>query len=104
MIAGGLAQGLVSVATGEPLPSDPSWRSTAALIYLAAFGSIVAFTAYIYLLRNVRPALATSYAYVNPPVAVLLGVLLGGEHVTGHDFAAMAVIVAGVAVILTARK
>ena len=104
MIAGGAAQALVSVSLGEPLPSDPSWQSTAALVYLALFGSIVAFTAYIYLLRTVRPALATSYAYVNPPVAVLFGMLLGGEHVTGNDMLSMAVIVAGVAVILTAKK
>jgi drug/metabolite transporter (DMT)-like permease len=104
MIAGGLAQALVSVSLSEPLPSDPSWQSTAALVYLALFGSIVAFTAYIYLLRTVRPALATSYAYVNPPVAVLFGMLLAGEHVTGNDMLSMAVIVVGVAVILTAKK
>jgi drug/metabolite transporter (DMT)-like permease len=104
MIAGGLAQALVSVSIGEPLPSEPSLRATMALVYLAAFGSIVAFTAYIYLLRTVRPALATSYAYVNPPVAVLFGLMLGGEHITTNDLASMAVIVAGVAVILTAKK
>ena len=56
------------------------------------FGSLVAFTAYLYLLKNVRAALATSYAYVNPPVAVLLGALFLGELVHPGDLIAMAVI------------
>ena len=51
----------------------PTPLGTAALLYLAVFGSIVAFSAYLWLLNHVRPALASSYAYVNPPVAVLLG-------------------------------
>jgi drug/metabolite transporter (DMT)-like permease len=71
--------------------------------YLAAFGSVVAFTAYVWLLQNVRPALATSYAYVNPPIAVMFGVLLLGERFTVHDLGAMAVILVGV-VIITLSK
>ena len=66
--------------------------SIAAFAYLVAFGSIVGFSAYIWLLHHVRPALATSYAYVNPPIAVLFGALLAGEHFTRHDLGAMAVI------------
>jgi len=103
MVIGGIAQGLVSLALGEAWPESPPWQATAALAYLAVFGSLVAFTAYLYLLRTVRPALATSYAYVNPPVAVLLGVLLAGESVGGFEIAAMVVVVAGVAVILRNR-
>jgi drug/metabolite transporter (DMT)-like permease len=55
------------------------------LVYLAVFGSIVGFGAYVYLLDKVRPAIATSYAYVNPPIAVLFGVMLGGEALHARD-------------------
>ena len=73
------------------------------MAYLCVFGSIVAFTAYVWLLHNVRPALAGSYAYVNPVIAVLLGVLLNGEHFGWRDLVAMAVILAGVLVLALAR-
>ena len=95
-----LATGLV---LGERIGEFPGWRPTLAVAYLAVFGSIVAFTAYVWLLQNVRPALATSYAYVNPPIAVMFGVLLLGEHFTVHDLGAMAVILVGV-VIITLSK
>ena len=94
----------VGFGSGERLPSHPTVQATAALAYLALFGSIVAFSAYLYVLRHARPALATSYAYVNPPVAVLFGLLLGGEHVGPYDLAGMAVILLGVAVITSARR
>jgi drug/metabolite transporter (DMT)-like permease len=74
-----------------------------ALLYLIVFGSIIAFTAYIWLNHNVRPAMAQSYAYVNPPVAVILGVLLGGETVTPSELGAMAIILVGVVIITTAK-
>jgi drug/metabolite transporter (DMT)-like permease len=94
----------VGFGTGEQLPADPSWRATAALVYLAVFGSILAFSAYLYVLKHARPAVATSYAYVNPPVAVLFGVLLVGETVGPYDLAGMGIILAGVAVITLARQ
>ena len=90
-------------ASGEHLPAHPTVRATLALVYLAVFGSIIAFSAYLYVLKHARPALATSYAYVNPPVAVLFGVLLAGEHVGPFDLAGMAIILAGVAVITLAK-
>jgi drug/metabolite transporter (DMT)-like permease len=62
-------------------------------------GSLVAFTAYVYLTRTVRPALATSYAFVNPVVAVALGVSLGGETITGAVFLALPLILTGVALV-----
>ena len=96
-----LGEGL---ASGETLPSEPTARATLALAYLAVFGSIVAFSAYLYVLKHARPAVATSYAYVNPPVAVLFGVLLAGETVGPFDLAGMAIILGGVAVITLARK
>lgn len=67
--------------------------------YLALFGSIIAINAYMYLIRNVSPALATSYAYVNPVVAVLLGTGLGGERLSPVEWAALGVIVFAVVLV-----
>ncbi len=88
---------------GERIPARPSLHATLALLYLAVFGSIIAFTAYLYVLKHARPALATSYAYVNPPVAVLLGILLAGEHLGPYDLVGMSVILLGVMVITLGR-
>lgn len=74
------------------------------LIYLAIAGSILGFGAYVYLLDKTRPAIATSYAYVNPPIAVLFGVMLGGETLHSLDLVAMAIILAGVVMITTKRS
>lgn len=104
MLCASVALLLVGFGTGEQLPAHPTLRATAAVVYLALFGSIVAFSAYLYVLKHARPALATSYAYVNPPVAVLFGVLLAGEHVGPFDLAGMAIILAGVAVITLAKQ
>jgi drug/metabolite transporter (DMT)-like permease len=68
-------------------------------LYLVTFGSLVGFTAYIYLLRAVTPAKASTYAYVNPIVAVFLGWAIAGEPVTSQTAVAAAVILAGVAMI-----
>lgn len=104
MVSGGIALTAVATLTGERLPKDPTMSSTLAMLYLIVFGSFVAFTAYLYLLKNVRAVLATSYAYVNPPVAVLLGVMFIGEVVHGSDLLAMAVILLGVAMIALGKK
>jgi len=104
MLCASVALLAVGFGSGERLPAHPSWHATAALVYLAVFGSIIAFSAYLYVLRHARPALATSYAYVNPPVAVLFGVMLAGEHVGPFDLAGMAVILLGVAVITLSRQ
>ena len=103
MVCGGLAMGLLGLALGERITELPPLRATLAVGYLAAFGSIVAFSAYVWLLQNVRPALATSYAYVNPPIAVLLGALLLGERFGVSAIGAMAVILAGVIIITRAK-
>jgi drug/metabolite transporter (DMT)-like permease len=99
MLCGGLLMLVFSLAIGERLPPAPPPVALAALAYLVVFGSIIGFGAYIWLLGNVRPALATSYAYVNPPIAVLLGALLAGEQVAPTTVLAMAVILAGVVLI-----
>jgi drug/metabolite transporter (DMT)-like permease len=103
MLCASIALLAVGFASGERLPVHPTTRATLALVYLAVFGSIIAFSAFLYVLKHARPALATSYAYVNPPVAVLFGVLLAGEHVGPFELAGMAIILAGVAVITLAR-
>ena len=88
---------------GEHFTAMPGIGATAAMLYLVVAGSIFGFTAYIWLLHHVRPALATSYAYVNPPIAVFFGFMLGGEKFTTHDLGAMAVILVGVVIITLAK-
>ena len=104
MLCGGIALSLFSLSLGERFPLEPTRNSLLALAYLTVFGSLVAFSAYLYLLKNVRPLLATSYAYGNPPVAVLLGSLLLGEIVHPSDLAAMAVILLGVGMITLGKR
>jgi len=103
MVCGGVIIVLVGLATGERFEAMPTLAGTLSVAYLVVFGSIVAFTAYVWLLHHVRPALASSYAYINPPIAVLFGALLAGERFTAHDLGAMAVILAGVVVITLAK-
>lgn len=104
MLTGGIWMLAAALVTGERMTTWPSLPASLALFYLVGFGSIVGFTAYIWLLHHVRPVLATSYAYVNPPIAVLFGVLLAGEVISANEIAATAVILAGVAVITLARS
>lgn len=89
---------------GEKWPLHPTLHATIAGAYLVVFGSLIAFSAYLYVLKHARPSLATSYAYVNPPVAVLFGVLLLGEKVGPYDLAGMAVILFGVVIITFVRQ
>ena len=103
MLCGGALMLPVGLLRGESIDGTPPLEATLALVYLAGFGSIAAFSAYVFLLDRVRPALATSYAYVHPPIAVLLGVLLLGEGFTALSVVAMAVILAGVVIITRAR-
>jgi drug/metabolite transporter (DMT)-like permease len=104
MLGGGVALLLVGLVSGERITRVPSLEPTLAFVYLVVFGSIVAFSAYSYLLQKVRPSLATSYAYVNPVVAVALGVGLGGETVTMIGFVAMPIILLGVAIVVMAKR
>ena len=88
-----------SFVSGERMTQSPGLSGWLVMAYLVVFGSIVAFSSYMYLLKNVRPAAATSYCYVNPAVAVLLGVLFAGEHIGWAEGAAMAVIISAVVLI-----
>jgi drug/metabolite transporter (DMT)-like permease len=104
LLTAGLLLTFLGTLLGERVSEPPPAAAWAALVYLATMGSIVAFTAYIYLIKTVRPALATSYAYVNPVVAVVLGLTLGGEMMTGPVFIALPLILAGVALVATANR
>ena len=94
MLCGGVLLLAVSMVRGEHLHGLPL-RPLLAFAYLV-FAAVVGYSAYAYLLVHVRPALATSYAYVNPVIAVGLGALLMGERLSPAGFAALALIVLGV--------
>ena len=103
MLCGGAVLMLLSLALGE----QPTWPvqpiAAAAWLYLVVFGSLIAFSAYLYLLASASPAMATSYAFVNPLIALLLGVAFGGEAVTGGEWLACGVILAGVLLIFRGK-
>lgn len=103
MLCGGVAMCVVGGALGERFHGLPSAHAIGAFWYLVAMGSLVGFSAYIWLLHHVRPALATSYAYVNPAIAVLLGALLAQERFGARESVAMGVILLGVVLISFAR-
>ena len=104
MITGGAIVLAIGFLMGERVASFPSWKPLAAVLYLGVFGSLVGFTAYVYLLARVRPALATSYAYVNPVIAVALGVLLAGERIVHSEYLAMLIIIVGVALVALGQR
>lgn len=107
MLAGAGALLVLSILLGEPARFDAdavSARSVLGLIYLIVLGSIVAFSAYVWLLRVSTPARVSTYAYVNPVVAVFLGWALADEALTARMLIAAAVIVSGVALITLTPK
>ena len=103
MLCGGAAMLVLGLAIGERFDGLPSAHGLAAFAYLVVFGSIIGFSAYIWLLHHVRPALAGSYAYVNPAIAVALGAWLAGERFGRHELLAMGVILLGVVAITVAK-
>jgi drug/metabolite transporter (DMT)-like permease len=102
MLCGCVMALVVGLAVGERM-TMPTLVPTLAMLYLVLAGSILGFTAYVWLLHHVRPALATSYAYVNPPLAMGFGALLGGERFDAHAIGAMVVILAGVLIITQSK-
>jgi len=107
MLCGGGLLLLLGTVAGEWARLDLAAvapRSWWALAYLIVFGSLVGFTAYIWLLQNVEIAKVATYAYVNPIVAVLLGWWLAGEQLSVRIGFAAAIIVAGVAFITSGRS
>ncbi|GAC1517373.1 MAG: drug/metabolite exporter YedA [Gemmatimonadaceae bacterium] len=107
MLAGGALLTIGAIALGEPRTLHPalvSARSLGALLYLITFGSLLGFTAYVWLLKVAAPAKVATYAYVNPVVAVYLGWALAGEAVSPRTGIAAAIIIAAVALITLERK
>lgn len=107
MIAAGLAFALTGIANGEFTESHwqlipvSAWLATA---YLVVFGSIIGYSAYVFLLSVRSPAQVSTYAYVNPLVAVLLGVLINHDHLTILQLGGLAVILCSVFFINLAKK
>jgi drug/metabolite transporter (DMT)-like permease len=106
MLAGGAVLLGLSWLAGETPAWPPTPAAAAAWLYLVVFGSLVAFNAYMVLLARATPALASSYTFVNPVIAMLLGVAVAGEVVSGFEWAAAGVVLAGVVLMLrgAARK
>jgi drug/metabolite transporter (DMT)-like permease len=105
LTAGGVVMLAASGVTGEWARLGPAalgWRPVAAVLYLAVFGSVVGFTAYLWLLRHVTPSRVSTYAFVNPVVAMSLGVLIAGEPLDSRVAIASALVVVAVALIVTA--
>jgi drug/metabolite transporter (DMT)-like permease len=106
-----LAGGVVCVALGTAFGEWPRVRlgsahtsAWLALAYLVLFGSLVAYSAYTWLLRHAPTPVVATYAYVNPAVAVFLGWLIGGEHIYPRTIGAAAIVIGGVALIVSAPR
>ena len=104
MLIGGTVLIALGLSRGEVFVGPFEWRALLAWFYLVTAGSLVAFSAYMYLLSKVSPALASRYAYVNPVIAVLLGVCLANEVVGPRELLAMAVILASVVLLTTSKR
>jgi drug/metabolite transporter (DMT)-like permease len=104
MFGGGVLLLVAGFGRGEAFDGMPALGAWFSLGYLIVFGSVLTFSAYIYLLANTRAAVATSYAYVNPVVAVVLGVTLGGEVIGVWTYAGLPVILLGVALVGYAQR
>lgn len=104
MITGGAALAVVAILRGEWFVSGAPLEAWIALLYLAVFGSLIAFSAFHWLLHHTRPAVATSYAYVNPAIAVLIGGVVGGEVLGLSTLIATGLIIAAVALVVSAKK
>ena len=108
MLCGGAVLMVISLALGEHHQAINNWpaQPTAvwAWLYLVVFGSLIAFSAYLYLLANASPAVATSYAFVNPVIAMFLGAFFAGEQITGGEWMACGVILMGVFLIFRGKS
>lgn len=102
MMAGSISLLMVGLIRGEWWTFEPSAVSSSSifgLIYLIIFGSLIGFTAYSWLLKNARPSMVATYAYVNPVIAVLLGWLIAGESMTGQMLIGAGIVVGSVVLI-----
>lgn len=99
MLFGGLVVGMLGLALGELPRYHVNARTLTAVIYLTLFGSVLAFSCYVFSLAHMRTTHSSLYAYVNPVVAVILGWLILNEQLTWLSVLAMAVILCGVALV-----
>lgn len=108
MVCGGVVLLAMAALHGEWPTLAARWPpeplAVAAWAYLVVFGSLVAFNAYMLLLARTSAALASSYAFVNPVIALLLGVTLGAETVSGFEWTAAGVVLAGVVLVVAGRR
>jgi drug/metabolite transporter (DMT)-like permease len=107
MVCGGVLLGIGGLGIGETSHLNAAAftaRSVLSLVFLIVFGSLLAFTAYTWLLQVSSPAIVSTHSYVNPVVAVLLGWALAGEQVTMRTIAGTAIILASVALIRARPK
>jgi drug/metabolite transporter (DMT)-like permease len=103
MLAGGVVLVALAAATRETFPAHPRTESLLALAYLIVMGSILAMTCYVIALRRLPAAVVSTYAYVNPIVAVALGALILGERLTLTTFIGGGIVVASIALLLSQR-
>lgn len=103
MVAGGAVLIVLSLIQGESWPATVTAKSMWAMIFLVFFGSMIAYSAYQYLLKTVRPALATSNTFVNPVVAMLLGVWLANEVIDAQEIVALCIIIVAVLMVMPFR-
>jgi drug/metabolite transporter (DMT)-like permease len=104
MLAGGAVLLIMSWLAGESPTWPPDTKSLIAWLYLIVFGSLIAFNAYMILLSRASAALAASYTFVNPVIALLLGIALGGETITSFEWWAALVIVVAVLLLVSGRR
>jgi drug/metabolite transporter (DMT)-like permease len=104
MLAGGIVVMLAGLGLGELPHFHSTPRTFAALVYLSLFGSVLAYTSYVYAARHLRTTNMSLYAYVNPVVAVILGWLVLHEQLTWVSITAMVVILGGVAMVQSGRR
>lgn len=104
MLTGSLLLLLVSAVQGESWPQTVSLKSWGAMLFLVVLGSLVAYSAYQYLLKTVRPLVASSNTFVNPIVAFAVGMWFANEQVSPNEYVALAVILLGVFLVLTAEN
>lgn len=100
MLTGGVVLLCVSACQGEGWPQHVSTKSWGAMLFLVVLGSIVAYSAYQYLLKTVRPLVASSNTFVNPVVAFIVGIWFANEHVSTNEYIALAIILVGVFLVL----
>ena len=102
MLAGGLLMLPLSLFTVHHF--SPSGGSILGWLYLVTFGSIVGYTAYVWLIASAPLGLVSTYAYVNPIVAIMLGVLFRGEHLTWRLLIGAVIVVAAVALVVRVSR